>query len=114
MTERPFNHGWRGVFRMNARSTLREFSQVRGSGTLPCPDPSRPAGPVSIRGLPILVCAGLALVGAAVLFWFEPTQHAFYPICAFHRTTGLLCPGCGSLRALHQLLHGQVAAAFHF
>jgi hypothetical protein len=32
----------------------------------------------------------------------------------FHRTTGLLCPGCGSLRALHQLLHGHLAAAFRF
>ena len=26
--------------------------------------------------------------------------------------TGLLCPGCGTLRGLHQLLHGHLAAAF--
>jgi hypothetical protein len=26
--------------------------------------------------------------------------------------TGLQCPGCGSLRAIHQLLHGHFAAAF--
>ena len=32
----------------------------------------------------------------------------------FHKTTGLLCPGCGALRALHQLLHGHLAAAFRF
>ena len=31
-----------------------------------------------------------------------------------HRTTGLLCPGCGSLRALHQLLHGHWETAFRF
>ena len=50
---------------------------------------------------------------AAVLFWFNPSEHAFYPFCIFYRTTGLLCPGCGSLRALHQLLHGHFLSAFH-
>jgi len=70
----------------------------------------------SIKPWPLagLLCAGLAVVGAGVLFWFDPAQHAFYPVCAFHRVTGLQCPGCGSLRALHQLLHGRFAAAFHF
>jgi hypothetical protein len=47
-----------------------------------------------------------------LLFCFEPKGQAFYPICLFHSTTGLLCPGCGSLRALHQLLHGHLLAAF--
>src|SRR5258706_9192566 len=70
----------------------------------------------SIKPWPLagLLCAGLAILGAGVLFWFDPAQHAFYPVCAFHRVTGLQCPGCGSLRALHQLLHGRFAAAFHF
>lgn len=27
--------------------------------------------------------------------------------------TGLLCPGCGTLRAWHQLLHGHLFAAMH-
>jgi len=54
-----------------------------------------------------------ALVGAlAVLFWFNPAQFGFYPRCAFYEATGLQCPGCGSLRACHQLLHGHVGAAF--
>src|SRR5258706_6833703 len=51
---------------------------------------------------------------AVVLFLFNPARHSFYPFCLFHQTTGLLCPGCGSLRALHQLLHGHIAAALHF
>jgi hypothetical protein len=54
-----------------------------------------------------------AAAGVA-LFWFDPAHYSFYPFCIFHRTTGLLCPGCGALRATHQLLHGQVAAALHF
>jgi hypothetical protein len=70
----------------------------------------------SIKPWPLagLLCAGLGILGAGVLFWFDPDQHAFYPVWAFHRVTGLQCPGCGSLRALHQLLHGRFAAAFHF
>jgi hypothetical protein len=30
----------------------------------------------------------------------------------FHALTGLQCPGCGGLRAAHQLLHGHLAAAW--
>ncbi|HVM62301.1 MAG TPA: DUF2752 domain-containing protein [Verrucomicrobiae bacterium] len=53
-------------------------------------------------------------VVAAVLFAFDPVRASIYPACVFHRLTGLWCPGCGTTRALHQLLHGNVAAAFHF
>lgn len=56
--------------------------------------------------------AAVLAVGAAILFWFDPARHAFYPVCLFHRVTGLDCPGCGGLRALHQLLHGQLLEAF--
>src|SRR5438045_3746474 len=51
------------------------------------------------------------LAAATVLFFFEPGAYTFYPRCLFYQTTGLLCPGCGSLRATHQLLHGHIAAA---
>ena len=56
----------------------------------------------------------LAALGGLVLFCFDPRQYHFYPVCLFHKTTGLLCPGCGGLRGLHQLLHGHLAAAFRF
>jgi hypothetical protein len=56
----------------------------------------------------------IALCAAAVLFFFDPSQHGFYPSCLFYRTTGLQCPGCGSLRALHSLLHGELARALHY
>lgn len=54
------------------------------------------------------------VVLAVVLYFFPPEQHRFYPRCVFHATTGLQCPGCGGLRATHQLLHGHLAAAFHY
>ncbi len=57
-----------------------------------------------------LVASGL--LAAAVLFTFDPTRSAIYPVCLFHKFTGLNCPGCGSLRALHHLTHGNFATAF--
>lgn len=36
------------------------------------------------------------------------------PKCFFHTLTGLQCPGCGSQRAIHALLHGRIADAWHF
>lgn len=36
------------------------------------------------------------------------------PKCPVKVLTGLDCPGCGSQRALHALLTGDVAAAFRF
>jgi len=53
---------------------------------------------------------GAAIV--AVLYVFPPEQARFFPRCAFHALTGLQCPGCGGLRASHQLLHGNFAAAW--
>jgi hypothetical protein len=55
----------------------------------------------------------IAVIGACVLlFFFEPSHYSFYPQCWLHAWTGYSCPGCGGLRATHQLLHGNVLAAF--
>ncbi len=66
------------------------------------------------RGVGVVgIFLGLLLLGgSAVLFRFDPTQHGFYPRCQLYQMTGLQCPGCGGLRALHALLHGQVVEAF--
>ena len=50
--------------------------------------------------------------GAAYLFVFEPGKTGFFPICFFRFLTGLTCPGCGTTRALHQILHGHFLTAF--
>jgi Protein of unknown function (DUF2752) len=50
--------------------------------------------------------------GSAILYFFPPEKHSFYPRCLLNAATGLECPGCGGLRAAHQLLHGHLAAAF--
>jgi hypothetical protein len=53
----------------------------------------------------------VVIAGAAVLFFFDPARSSFYPVCQFHRVTGLYCPGCGATRASYQLLHGNIFAA---
>jgi hypothetical protein len=45
------------------------------------------------------------------LFFFDPAQHGFYPVCLFHSLTGWNCPGCGGTRAAYQLLHGHLRRA---
>ena len=61
-----------------------------------------------------LLWIGLTIIAALTLFCFDPNRYHFYPVCVFHQTTGLLCPGCGSLRALYHLLHGRIAVAWRF
>jgi hypothetical protein len=58
---------------------------------------------------------GALLAGAAmfVIYFFAPEEHRFYPRCLFYSLTGVQCPGCGGLRAMHRLLHGEFAAAWH-
>jgi hypothetical protein len=59
----------------------------------------------------LLLLAAAALALGATVYFFNPATHPFYPICQFHRLTGLNCPGCGMTRATHALLHGELAAA---
>ena len=60
----------------------------------------------------VLAFWSLLIAGAAYLFVFEPGKSGFFPPCPFRFLTGFLCPGCGSTRALHQILHGHFEAAF--
>ncbi|MFI0911164.1 DUF2752 domain-containing protein [Streptomyces abikoensis] len=59
---------------------------------------------------PLGVAAGL---GAAVT-WVgvvDPNRPGSYPACPLLRWTGLYCPGCGGLRGLHALAHGDLGTA---
>lgn len=60
------------------------------------------------------MAVSLFLLGmAAVYFWFDPSRVSFFPPCPFRLLTGLECPGCGSQRCFHQLMHGNVRQAYH-
>ena len=68
--------------------------------------------PVSRSVLTLGVPLALAAMALVVLRKFNPATAGFYPPCLFRALTGYLCPGCGTLRAIHQLLNGHFAAAF--
>ena len=75
------------------------------------------ASAVTIMGRsfsPQVACLGLAILGAAgiaFLFAFDPRNLGVIPTCPFLSLTGCFCPGCGTLRALHMLLRGDIASA---
>lgn len=59
---------------------------------------------------------GLVLLSTALMLLraLNPGTSGVFPPCPFLWLTGWYCPGCGSLRALHQLLHGNLRSAFAF
>jgi hypothetical protein len=62
-----------------------------------------------------IVWSGLA-AGSIFLFFFNPASpgNQFFPKCPFRLLTGCQCPGCGSTRAVYELLHLNPVAAFRF
>src|SRR5262245_10384073 len=64
------------------------------------------------RRTTVIVIWSVLAAGAAYVFAFEPGKTGLFPICMFRFLTGYQCPGCGSTRALHQILHGHFVAAF--
>lgn len=60
----------------------------------------------------IVIFGVVALLLVTVYFLLDPMKTPWMPKCMLHVITGLDCPGCGSQRAAHALLHGDVAGAF--
>jgi hypothetical protein len=59
-----------------------------------------------------LAVAGAAGIGILLLRIFDPATSGVFPPCPVLYLTGWYCPGCGSLRAIHELLHGNLWAAW--
>jgi hypothetical protein len=62
------------------------------------------------RLLAVLLTA--CAMAMAMLRIFDPATARVFPPCPVRYLTGWYCPGCGSLRAIHQLLHGNLPAAW--
>lgn len=76
-----------------------------------------------MRARPAFTITGAVMLGAAMLvaagfgIWllrnYDPNlPNTIFPPCAFKALTGLHCIGCGLTRALHALVHGDIAGAF--
>jgi hypothetical protein len=55
-----------------------------------------------------------ALAGAVILFLYNPSGTPWMPRCPTYAGLGVYCPGCGSLRATHHLLHGRLLTALEY
>lgn len=67
--------------------------------------------PVRRAAAPLLTIAGLAAMTAG-LYVRDPHHSGSWGYCPLYATTGIYCPGCGGLRAVNDLVHGHVGAAF--
>ncbi|PKW26624.1 DUF2752 domain-containing protein [Phycicoccus duodecadis] len=74
----------------------------------------RPLLDTSSRGRRLLRPLAVAAAAAgvlAVVATVDPNESGHYPTCPWLYVTGTWCPGCGTLRALHALTHGDVPTA---
>lgn len=68
--------------------------------------------PTRTRRFLYLAALALAPIACAVLYLFNPgADDDPYPNCPFLWLTGYYCPGCGTLRAYHQVLRGNPGTA---
>ncbi|QZT61832.1 DUF2752 domain-containing protein [Mycolicibacterium austroafricanum] len=75
--------------------------------------PTRQSAPARLGG-PLLVGA-LAAGACAVVWAADPTTPGgLLPQCPTKALLGVDCPGCGALRMIYSLLHGDVLAAVRF
>jgi Protein of unknown function (DUF2752) len=92
-----------------------EFSKILNATihTKPQAIPPKIKTPPSLTWFAVVLIGAVITGAGAVLYFFNPSTHGFYPVCEFHELTGLNCPGCGGTRAAYQLLHGHWERALH-
>lgn len=63
-----------------------------------------------------LAGAGVAVAaaGAGLIWYFNPSNVSFLPVCPLFKFTGFACPGCGMTRGFHALFHGDVLTALDY
>lgn len=61
----------------------------------------------------IVAAVGLVLiaVASAIYYFFDPSDTVWMPRCLWKTLTSTDCPGCGTQRMIHALMHGDISAA---
>lgn len=65
-------------------------------------------------GQNIIIVAGVVGTVLIALYLWNPTSKGWFLQCPLFQLTGWLCPLCGSQRAVHELLHGNICGAWHY
>lgn len=61
-------------------------------------------------GIVVFLITVIILIAAYKIF--DPIANDFFPKCPFFVLTGYQCPGCGSQRAVHELLNFNIVGAW--
>jgi hypothetical protein len=48
------------------------------------------------------------------IYLLNPAVYTYYPTCYLYFLTGKLCPGCGGMRGMYQILHGNLFEGLKF
>lgn len=62
----------------------------------------------------LMIVGTLGALALVTLYAFVDPRLPFFPKCPFRFISGFDCPGCGSQRALHALLNGDIAGAWGY
>ena len=63
----------------------------------------------------LVIFLTLIVVGVLSLYFiWDPLERDIFPKCPLYSFTGLYCPGCGSQRALHQMVHGNIIQGIRY
>jgi hypothetical protein len=63
-----------------------------------------------LKNLIIISIVVFSLGIVSLYFFYNPLDSDLFPKCFFYQITNLHCPGCGTQRAIHQLLQGNIAS----
>ncbi|MFB8276757.1 DUF2752 domain-containing protein [Nocardia colli] len=63
-------------------------------------------------GVPLLV-AGVGIGIGVLLHVRDPHVEGSYGVCPVYALTGFWCPGCGGMRAIHNLTDGHLLDSLH-
>ncbi|MBV7440814.1 DUF2752 domain-containing protein [Weeksellaceae bacterium TAE3-ERU29] len=69
------------------------------------------------KTLKILIVSSAILLGGAFIMIYQhlnPSKINIFPQCFTYQYFHLYCPGCGSQRAIHQLLNFDILKAFRY
>lgn len=66
------------------------------------------------KNLHILLAGSGILILGIIYFFYSPANNGFFPQCPLKYLSGYSCPGCGSQRAIHELLHLNFKEAFAY
>ncbi|MDN3606068.1 DUF2752 domain-containing protein [Kaistella yonginensis] len=66
------------------------------------------------KNIPLGIYFTLAILLGLTYYFYHPAHYQLFPKCVFKSVTGLSCPGCGTQRATHELLHFNFKSAFSY